>query len=53
MRAVANYIIEKVAQYKTSGYSTADEIKKYKELLEAGTISQEEFDEKKKHLLGL
>jgi len=53
MRAVANYIIEKVAQYKTSCYSTADEIKKYKELLDAGTISQEEFDAKKKHLLGL
>ena len=30
-----------------------EEIKKYKELLDLGIISQEEFDEKKKDLLGL
>lgn len=33
--------------------SPADEIKKYKELLDAGVITQEEFDAKKKQLLGL
>jgi predicted Zn-dependent peptidase len=33
--------------------STADELKKYKELLDAGIITQEEFDAKKKQLLGL
>lgn len=33
--------------------SAADEIKKYKELLDCGAISQEEFDAKKKQLLGL
>lgn len=33
--------------------SNADEIKKYKELLDIGVISQEEFDAKKKQLLGL
>ena len=33
--------------------SNADELKKYKELLDSGVISQEEFDEKKKQLLGL
>ena len=33
--------------------SSADELKKYKELLDAGIISQEEFDLKKKQLLGL
>ena len=33
--------------------STADELKKYKELLDMGVISQEEFDAKKKQLLGL
>lgn len=33
--------------------SAADEIKKYKELLDCGAISQEEFDVKKKQLLGL
>lgn len=31
----------------------ADEIKKYKELLDSGIITQEEFDAKKKQLLGL
>ena len=33
--------------------SNADELKKYKELLDCGVISQEEFDAKKKQLLGL
>ena len=31
----------------------ADELKKYKELLDGGVITQEEFDTKKKQLLGL
>ena len=33
--------------------SSADELKKYKELLDSGVITQEEFDAKKKQLLGL
>jgi uncharacterized OB-fold protein len=33
--------------------SSADEIKKFKELLDLGIITQEEFDTKKKQLLGL
>ena len=33
--------------------STADELKKFKELLDNGVITQEEFDAKKKQLLGL
>ena len=33
--------------------SDADELKKYKELLDQGVITQEEFDAKKKQLLGL
>ena len=33
--------------------SSADELKKYKELLDSGIITQEEFDQKKKQLLGL
>lgn len=33
--------------------NSADELKKYKELLDNGVISQEEFDAKKKQLLGL
>jgi len=33
--------------------SAADELKKYKDLLDSGTITQTEFDAKKKQLLGL
>lgn len=33
--------------------SPADELKKYKDLLDSGIITQEEFDAKKKQLLGL
>lgn len=33
--------------------SVADEIKKYKELLDSGVLTQEEFDKKKKELLNL
>lgn len=33
--------------------SNADELKKFKELLDSGVITQAEFDEKKKQLLGL
>lgn len=33
--------------------SNADELKKYKDLLDSGTITQAEFDAKKKQLLGL
>ena len=33
--------------------SPVEEIKKYKELLDLGIITQEEFDIKKKQLLGL
>ena len=32
--------------------SNADELKKYKDLLDSGVITQEEFDQKKKQLLG-
>ncbi|MGI6030792.1 MAG: SHOCT domain-containing protein [Eubacteriales bacterium] len=33
--------------------SSADELKKFKELLDSGVITQEEFEAKKKQLLGL
>jgi predicted Zn-dependent peptidase len=33
--------------------SSADELRKFKELLDSGIITQEEFDTKKKQLLGL
>ena len=44
----ASPVVEKIAPQ-----SNADELKKYKELLDAGVITQEEFDAKKKQLLGL
>lgn len=47
---------KKSSQSKTktdsSTISSADELKKYKELLDNGVISQDEFDSKKKQLLG-
>ena len=45
---------EKTAQSSTApAASAADELKKFKELLDMGVITQEEFDAKKKQLLGL
>ena len=38
---------------KENSQSNADELKKFKELLDIGAITQEEFDQKKKQLLGL
>ncbi len=57
-------INEAIAEYKkkssapatavvVNNTSAADELKKFKELLDCGIISQEEFDAKKKQLLGL
>lgn len=37
----------------TVNTDNADQIKKYKDLLDSGIITQEEFDKKKKELLGL
>ncbi len=37
----------------SAAVSAADELKKYKELLDMGILTQEEFDAKKKQLLGL
>ena len=63
-KEIADYIkekIEEVKQQKSMSQTTtvvqqtsvADEIKKFKELLDMGVITQEEFDAKKKQLLGL
>ena len=41
------------AQTAAPAVSNADELKKYKELLDSGVISPEEFDAKKKQLLGI
>lgn len=61
MEEVAEYIRSRIAYYKNAknapvvvaSASNADELKKFKELLDLGIISQEEFDAKKKQLLGL
>lgn len=48
-----NYILSKNHSSISSGVSPADEIRKYKELLDMGAITDSEFDAKKKELLGL
>lgn len=59
MEEVRKYIEERVNYYKNphnfskAAYSSADEIKKYKELLDMGVITQEEFESKKNQLLSL
>ena len=45
--------VNNVSTTENSTNSSADEIKKYKELLDIGAITQEEFDIKKKQLLDL
>ena len=61
-RNVQNQIRKAMDAYKnnpeeeeTQGimFSGADEIKKYKELMDMGIISQDEFEAKKKQILGL
>ena len=44
---------EKNNSRNSAKITEADEIKKYKELLDSGAITQEEYDSKKKQLLGL
>lgn len=44
---------ETAAPVVTVNTSDAEELKKYKELLDMGVITQDEFDAKKKQLLGL
>lgn len=57
---VVKYIKDKVSEFKkaknapvVAQISAADELKKFKELLDMEIITQEEFDAKKKELLGL
>lgn len=45
--------VQKVTDQSEDVRGTADEIKKFKELLDGGIITQEEFDAKKKQLLGI
>ena len=63
MQKIVDYIKMRVEEYKeeknktvapvSAAVSVADEIKKFKELLDMGVITQEEFNAKKKQLLGL
>ena len=58
MQEIYDYINERVISLKsveisTQNSSAADELKKFKELLDMEVITQEEFDAKKKQLLGL
>ena len=62
MEEVANFIRKKIDEIKTAedkpttvvnAISPAEELKKMKELLDMGIITQEEFDAKKQQLLGL
>ena len=59
MKKVADYARERVRACKHSAaapaapaVSGADELKKFKELLDLGIITQEEFDKKKQQILG-
>lgn len=58
-KAISDLIIERQIKSKETvikqetPQSNADELKKYKDLLDSGVITQEEFNEKKKQLLGL
>ncbi len=51
--AVQNVYAVGQASYQVNDNNTIESIKKYKELLDVGEINQEEYDIKKKELLGL
>lgn len=60
--AISNLLIQrqentKISENSASDYSTKDDdinqLKKYKDLLDSGVITQEDFEAKKKQLLGL
>lgn len=53
MGEIKNYQKIEVSSSASNGLSAADEIKKYKELLDMGAITQDEFDQKKNQLLGI
>lgn len=50
---IENYQFDRVDSAVMQPLSGADEIRKYKKLLDDGILTQEEFDAKKKRLLGL
>lgn len=58
-REIVNYIEQRRTELRSpaaaavAAPSSMDELRKLKELLDLGIVTQEEFDAKKKHLLGL
>ena len=50
---IQNQIKKNSIQAQNNIPSVADELLKFKQLLDAGVITQEEFDKKKKELLNL
>ena len=50
---VVNNLLQERQNESNVSQSNADELKKYKELFDDGVITKEEFDAKKKQLLGL
>lgn len=56
---IIDYVQKRITESKNSkntvvaAVSPADELLKFKQLLDAGIITQQEFDEKKKQLLGI
>ena len=59
-KTISSLLIERQSEKRTANIQTtelktdsADELKKFKDLLDNGVITQEEFDAKKKQLLGL
>ena len=53
IKEYVEYKINSKASIGTTSISVADEILKFKELLDQGILTQEEFDAKKKQLLTL
>ncbi len=53
LRQIKAFIESKTLNTADSVTDSADELKKLKELLDMGIVTQEEFDAKKKQLLGL
>ncbi len=52
-KGIEDEVVQKDVVVVKNTSSVADELRAYKELLDSGVITQEEFDEKKKQLLGL
>ena len=53
IRTVYEFICDRVSLYKTLPVSAADEIRKFRELLDINAISQEEYNAIKKKLLSV